>query len=154
MTGFPAPVITWRKPQGSLAKDRTFQDGGLLTVVLAEKHDVGSYTCYAKNHLGETSAVTSLVVFSLPKFIIRPPHSVSKISGGDLSLNCSAVGEPTPTISWERSEGDWVEERMKVSRGTLKISVLSEDDSGIYICEAKLPYYTIQTRTELKVKGQ
>jgi len=153
VTGFPAPVIIWRKPQGSLAKDRTFQDGGLLTVVLAEKHDIGSYICYAKNYLGETLAVTSLVVFSLPKFIIRPTHSVSKISGSDLSLNCSAIGDPTPTISWKRSKGVWVEERMKVSRGTLKISTLSEGDSGIYICEAKVPYYTIQTRTELKVKG-
>ena len=62
MTGFPSPVVTWRKAQGSLAKDRIFQDGGLLTVVLAEKHDIGSYICHAKNYLGETSAATSLVV--------------------------------------------------------------------------------------------
>ena len=118
---------------------------------LAEKQDIGSYICYAKNYLGETSAVTSLVVFSLPKFITRPPPSVSKIVGSDLSLSCSVIGDPTPTISWKRSEGAWVEERMKVSGGTLKLSSLSEDDSGIYICEAKVPYYTIQTRTQLTV---
>ncbi|KAJ7383091.1 hypothetical protein OS493_030978, partial [Desmophyllum pertusum] len=31
VTGYPAPVITWRKLPGSLAKDRTVQDGGILT---------------------------------------------------------------------------------------------------------------------------
>ncbi|KAL9961355.1 hypothetical protein ACROYT_G030276 [Oculina patagonica] len=68
VTGFPAPVVTWRKIPGSLAKDRTVQNGGLLTVGLADKHDIGSYVCHAKNTLGETSAATSLVVVSLPKF--------------------------------------------------------------------------------------
>ncbi|KAJ7383088.1 hypothetical protein OS493_030975 [Desmophyllum pertusum] len=56
VTGFPAPVITWRKLPGSLLKDRTVQDGGVLTVVGAEKHDIGSYVCHAKNSLGEASA--------------------------------------------------------------------------------------------------
>lgn len=153
MTGFPAPVVTWRKAQGSLAKDRIFQDGGLLTLVLTEKHDIGSYICHTKNYLGETSAATSLVVLSVPKFITRPPASVSRIAGSGLSLNCSAIGDPTPTVSWKRSEGAWGEERMNVSGGTLRISGLSEDDSGIYICEAKMPNYTIQARTELTVKG-
>ena len=115
MTGFPSPVVTWRKAQGSLAKDRIFRDGGLLTVVLTEKHDIGSYICHTKNYLGETSAATSLVVLSVPKFITRPPASVSRIAGSGLSLNCSAIGDPTTTVSWKRSEGAWVEERMNVS---------------------------------------
>jgi len=153
VTGFPAPVVTWRKPQGSLAKDRTFQDGGVLTVGLAEKHDIGSYICQAKNHLGETSADTSLIVWSAPNFVTKPPLTISKTSGDDLVLDCSATGISPPTISWKRSNGAWEAKRMNVSTGTLKISTLSETDSGIYICEAKVPYYTIQTRTELTVKG-
>ena len=153
MTGFPAPIVTWRKIPGSLAKDRTVQDWGLLTVGLAEKLDIGSYICHAKNHLGETSAATSLIVWSVPKFITKPPQTITKTVGDDLLLNCSATGISPPTISWKRSKGAWEEERMKVNRGTLKISALNEADSGIYICEAKVPYYTIQTRTELTVKG-
>ena len=155
MTGFPEPVVTWRKPQGSLAKDRTFQDGrGLLTVGLAEKHDIGSYICHAKNHIGQTSASTLLIVWFAPEFETKPPLTINKTSGDNLVLNCSAIGISPPTISWKRSEKAWEAERMKVSRGTLKISALSEMDSGIYICEAKVPYYTIQTRTELTVKGK
>ena len=154
MTGFPAPVVTWRKIPGSLAKDRIIQDGGLLTVGLAAKHDIGSYVCHAKNHLGETSSITSLVVISVPKFITKPPETVIKLPGDYLSLNCSASGEPTPTISWKRSTGTWNDERMKVQRGTLQISRLHEADSGIYICEAKVPYYTIEARSHLLVASK
>lgn len=153
MTGFPASVVTWRKIPGSLAKDRAVQDGGILTVGLAAKHDFGSYVCHAKNHLGEASAVTSLVVLSLPKFITKPPQMIIKVPGDELSLSCSATGDPTPIISWKRSKGTWEDERMKVNRGTLKISSLNENDFGIYICEAKVPYYTIETRTDVTVKG-
>ena len=154
MTGFPAPVVTWRKIPGSLAKDRTTQDGGLLTVGLAAKHDIGSYVCHAKNDLGEASAVTSLVVISVPKFITKPPQTVINVPGEDLSLHCSASGEPAPAISWKRSDGTWNEERMKVQRGNLQISRLDEADSGIYICEAKVPYYTIDAKTNLVVASK
>ncbi|KAL9961352.1 hypothetical protein ACROYT_G030272 [Oculina patagonica] len=152
VTGFPAPVVTWLKIPGSLAKDRTVQDGGLLRVSAAAKHDTGSYVCHAKNDLGETSAVTSLFVWFAPKFLTKPPQTIIKPIGDNLYLNCSATGPAPPTVSWKRSKGAWEEERMKVNGGTLKISSLSEADSGIYICEAKVPYYTIEARTDLVVK--
>ena len=154
MTGFPAPVLTWRKFPGSLVKDRTVQVDGFLTLSLATKQDIGSYVCHAKNHLGETSAVTSLVVIAVPKFITKPPETVIKFPGDDLSLNCSASGEPAPAISWKRPAGTWSDERMKVQRGSLQISILEEADSGIYICEAKVPYYTIEARSHLLVASK
>ncbi|KAL9961356.1 hypothetical protein ACROYT_G030277 [Oculina patagonica] len=40
---------------------------------------------------------------------------------------------------------------MKVNGNTLKISSLSKADSGIYICEAKVHYYTIEAKTHLVV---
>ena len=72
VTGFPVPVVTWRKPAGPLNKDRTVQYGGLLIVGLVAKQDIGSYVCHAKNVLGETSAVTSLFVWSAPNFKTAP----------------------------------------------------------------------------------
>ena len=151
VTGFPAPVVTWWKTPGSLAKDRTVQDKGLLTVVLAAKDDIGSYVCHAKNQLGETSAATSLFVWSPPRFIIKPPQSLNKAADDDLSINCSAAGDPPPIVSWKRSEGAWENKRMKVNRGILTISTLSSTDSGVFICEAKTPYFTIEARTDLLV---
>lgn len=121
---------------------------------LAEKNDIGSYVCQAKNTLGETSAVTSLVVLPIPIFITKPPQTIIKAPGDDLSISCSAAGDTPPTISWKRSKGAWEEERMKVDRGTLKISALNENDFGTYICEAKVHHYTIEARTNLDVKGK
>ena len=118
------------------------------------KQDIGSYVCHAKNPLGEASAVTSLVVWSKPNFITKPPPKVIKNAGDDLSLICSAAGDVSPTILWKRLKGGWGEERVKVDKGSLKISALNESDSGIYICEAKVPYYTIETRTELLVTSR
>ena len=43
VTGFPVPVVTWRKPAGPLDKDKTAQHSGLQTVSLAEKQDIGFF---------------------------------------------------------------------------------------------------------------
>ena len=154
VTGFPVPIVTWWKTPGSLDKDRTVQEKGLLTVVLAAEDDIGSYVCHAKNHLGETSAATSLIVWPFPKFIIKPPQSVIKTVGDDLSINCSAAGHPPPIVSWKRPEGAWEKMRMKVDRGNLAISPLSYTDSGVFICEAKTPYYKIEARMDLVITNR
>ena len=100
------------------------------------------------------SSVTTLFVWSAPKFILKPPDRVINSIGGSLVLNCSATGETLPIISWKRSGGAWEGERMKVRRGTLTISGLTESDSGIYICEAKGPHFAIEARTHLELRGK
>ena len=120
---------------------------------LAEKYDFGSYVCHAKNPLGEASAITLLVIVSAPKFTTKPPPTIMKALSDELTINCSAAGDPPPPISWKRSKGAWEEERMKVDSGKLKISALTENDFGTYICEVKVPYYTIEARTDLVMKG-
>ena len=79
---------------------------------------------------------------------------VIKRLGDDLTLKCSASGEPAPAVSWKRSSGAWNDDRMKVVRGSLQISRLDKTDSGIYICEAKVPYYTIDAKTNLIVSSK
>lgn len=152
-TGFPAPVVTWKKLTGIFPRKRAVNNGGLLTLTNAERKDTGPYECRARNLLGEYSAVTTVFVWSAPKFIRKPPNRVTNSIGGSLSVNCSATGETGPIISWKRIGGAWEEKRMKVQGGVLTISKLTEKDSGIYICEAKGPHFTIEARTHLEVKG-
>ena len=149
VTGYPVPVVTWRKLGGVLAAERTVYGEGSLTVVATIKADTGSYQCRAKNNLGESSAVTTLVVWTRPKFILKPPSRVKKIIGQNLLLNCKVTEEAS--ISWRRVGGAWIEDRMKVKNGTLEISSLRKSDSGPYICEAKLLFYTIRATTTLQV---
>ena len=153
VTGFPKPVVSWKRLTGALAKKRAVYNQQDLTVIYVGKNDTGPYECRARNHLGEASAVTTLFVWSAPKFVTKPPDMATNGVGGSVSLNCSAIGETVPLISWKRAAGAWDEKRMKVDKGTLTISVLRESDSGIYVCEAKGPQFTIEARTFLKVKG-
>ena len=92
-------------------------------------------------------------LFGRHQLVTKPPDMATNGVGGSVSLNCSAIGETVPLISWKRAAGAWDEKRMKVDKGTLTISVLRESDSGIYVCEAKGPQFTIEARTFLKVKG-
>ena len=153
VTGFPKPVVSWKRLTGALAKKRAVYNQQDLTVIDVQKNDTGPYECRARNHLGEAFAVTTLFVWSAPKFVTKPPDMATNGVGGSVSLNCSAIGETIPLISWKRAAGAWDEKRMKVDKGTLTISVLRESDSGIYVCEAKGPQFTIEARTFLKVKG-
>ena len=149
VTGYPIPVVRWKKLGGVLATERAMYAEGSLTVVGTLKADTGTYQCRAKNNLGESSAVTTLVVWTQPKFILRPPSRANKRSGQNLLLNCKVSAQAS--ISWRRVGGDWIEDRMKVKNGTLEISSLTQSDSGSYICEAKLLFYTIRATTILQV---
>lgn len=107
---------------------------------------------HCTNSLGKVSAVTTLVVWSAPRFVMKPPSNVIKYVGESLSFSCSADGDPTPLVSWKRPSGAWVEARMKVLNGTLRISGLVDADTGTYVCEAKIPHLVLEARVHVKVK--
>lgn len=110
--------------------------------------DSGPYECTARNRLGQASKITTLVVWSGPKFSVKPPSVVTKVLGEDLSLDCTSTSQAS--VSWRRTGGAWEKQRMKVENGTLKISSLRMSDFGDYICEAKLlTFYSIRTKTTL-----
>ena len=143
--------MTWRKLTGTLPRNRAVHNEGSLALLAAERNDTGPYECTARNQLGHATAITSLFVWSPPKFITKPPTRVNKFIGEQLSLNCLATAQAE--ISWRRIGGAWEEERMKVENGgTLKISALMKSDSGSYLCEVKLLVYTVQARTLLEGK--
>ena len=148
MTGFPAPAVTWRKLTSYLPRNRAVFHTGSLSVQAALSSDSGPYECTARNRLGKASKITTLVVWSRPKFTIKPPSLVTKVLGEDLSLDCTSTSQAS--VSWRRIGGAWEKQRMKVENGTLKIFSLRMADFGDYICEAKLlTFYSIQTKTTL-----
>lgn len=144
--------MTWRKLTGVFPRNKAVYDRGLVTLIDAEKSHTGPYECTARNYLGEASAVTTVVVWSPPKFIIRPPGRIFKPVGQHLSLQCTANAQDY--ISWRRVRGAWEKGRMKVQNGTLEISSLKMSDSGSYICEAKPLFYRIEATTVLEVAGK
>lgn len=62
--------------------------------------------------------------------------------GENVRLECSAVGSPTPQISWYKNDAQLrFDDRIRLSQdGTmLEITSARESDSALYICEARNP---------------
>ena len=137
VTGYPAPVVTWRKSSGQLPQGRVRYNNTALQISNVRKVDSDRYFCSAVNHLGNVERKTLLVVVSLPVFTVKPPGRVSAVTGDDtLTLNCSATGDPRPVISWKRQGAALPVGRSHRTNDALVVSDLKEEDAGIYMCVA------------------
>lgn len=137
VTSFPPAVTTWSKVLGELVQARAVSKDGQLSIMNAQKTDSGLYKCKASNILGHESAVTQLVVVELPQFTVNPPANLEKGSNQNITVPCQATGDPKPTVTWTKQNGELPFGRSKVSvDGTLQIWNTKEEDSGIYTCMA------------------
>ena len=137
MTSYPPAVITWSKIHGELVRARTVSKDGQLSIKNAQKKDSGLYKCKATNILGYDSAVTLLSVVELPQFTVRPPGQLKEVTNHNITVPCQAIGDPKPTVTWVKENGELPLGRSQVSvDGTLQIWNTREEDSGRYTCMA------------------
>ena len=136
VSGYPTPVVTWRKSSGQLPLGRAQYSKGVLQISDVRKSDSDAYFCSAVNHLGNVERKTQLVVVSLPVFTVKPPGKVFVAAGDTLTLNCSATGDPQPVISWKRQGAALPVGRSHRKKDALVIRDFRAGDAGIYICVA------------------
>ena len=102
VTGHPAPMVTWSKSFDQLPQGRVESNNSALTLFDVRRSDSDNYLCTATNMLGKVVQKTLLVVVSLPQFPVTPPAKIVESIGANMTLNCSATGDPQPVISWKR----------------------------------------------------
>ena len=155
VTGYPAPVVTWRKLSGQLPQGRTQYNNTALQISDVRKVDSDWYFCSAVNLLGNVEKKTLLVVISLPKFTIKPPTKVAARTGDTLTLNCSATGDPEPVISWKRQGATLPVGRSHRTNNALVIRDLQEEDAGNYFCVAtSAGVFDIEAISDVEVKAR
>ena len=55
----------------------------------------------------------------------------------NVTIACTATGQPSPKITWSKSVGSLPGGRIKIQGGTMKIYSVIKKDGGIYICKAE-----------------
>ncbi|XP_063133192.1 netrin receptor DCC isoform X7 [Rattus norvegicus] len=160
------PVIKWKKDGLILAlgmDDRKQQlpNGSLLIQnILHSRHhkpDEGLYQCEAS--LGDSGSIisrTAKVMVAGPLRFLSQTESITAFMGDTVLLKCEVIGDPMPTIHWQKNQQDLNpipgDSRVVVlPSGALQISRLQPGDSGVYRCSARNPAST-RTGNEAEVR--
>lgn len=64
-------------------------------------------------------------------------------AGDTVFLECSAIGNPIPTVVWFKKNGELPSNRIEVLSGGLKITDISSSDDGVYVCNYTNRYGTV-----------
>lgn len=92
----------------------------------------------------------------LPHFTVRPPAKFEVGKNQNITVHCQASGDPQPTITWTKENGELSLGRSKVNvDGTLQIWNPKEEDSGRYTCVASsAEVFTASSTMVLSVRGK
>ncbi|XP_016928040.3 tyrosine-protein kinase-like otk [Drosophila suzukii] len=138
--GTPPPQVKWmRETQLPLPVNVTDQNGTLIFNQVSNEQR-GQYTCIASNSQGQISATVSINVVVAPKFSVPPEGPTEVPEGGTAVIHCQAIGEPKPTIRWDKdltylNENNTDGERFSLlENGTLEIRNVRQEDEGRYGC--------------------
>ncbi|KAL3095301.1 hypothetical protein niasHS_007400 [Heterodera schachtii] len=157
--GIPEPVVTWRKDDRELStqEDEKYHQNpdGSLIIENAQRSDAGFYQCVASNSVGQrVSKPARLSVFDKPVFLIEPKNVVAELNLS-VHFDCRVIGEPMPSISWKKLNGQMPVGRAYVAkdRGGLRIDKIQLEDAGDYVCHAKNPVGSIESSAKLRVNA-
>ncbi|XP_051865112.1 neural cell adhesion molecule L1-like isoform X2 [Pristis pectinata] len=126
-------------------------DGNLYFSNLLVNDSLEDYTCYAqipgtrtiiqKEPIALEVTTSNSVKYRKPRLLHPKGHSSFRLAlrGRPLYLECFAEGLPTPTVHWERLDGNLPSGRISYENfnKTLKIHNVVEDDDGEYRCAVR-----------------
>ncbi|KAG8516839.1 Contactin-3 [Galemys pyrenaicus] len=125
------------------------QETGHLYVAKVEPPDVGNYTCVVTSLVTGARALGPPTPLALradgvmgeyePKIEVQFPDVLPAAKGSSVKLECFALGNPVPQISWRRSDGRAFpsKTRRRKGGGVLEIPDFQQEDAGAYECVAE-----------------
>ncbi|XP_055974909.1 neurofascin isoform X13 [Sorex fumeus] len=169
--GLPSPVIFWMSSSMEpITQDKRVSQGHngdlyFSNVLLQDMQT--DYSCNARFHFTHTIQqknpftlkvlTTRGVAERTPSFMYPQGTSSSQmvLRGTDLLLECIASGVPTPDIAWYKKGGDLPSDKAKFENfnKALRITNVSEEDSGEYFCLASNKMGSIRHTISVRVKA-
>ncbi|XP_077188775.1 hemicentin-1 isoform X2 [Paroedura picta] len=145
-SGIPSPVIQWLKDGKPVNSDESQRisvapDGSLLNIFGALTSDVGKYTCIATNPAGEEDQIFNVNIY-VPPIITNnkaEPESVTAILDTSVSIQCQALGTPSPQINWLKNGLPLsISSHIRLLSGGQILRILRAQiaDVGMYTCVA------------------
>ncbi|XP_051676319.1 contactin-5 [Oryctolagus cuniculus] len=124
------------------------QETGNLYISKVQASDVGSYICLVKNTVTNARVLSPPTPLTLrndgvmgeyePKIEVHFPFTVTAAKGTTVKMECFALGNPVPTITWMKVNGYIPSKsRLRKSQAVLEIPNVQLDDAGIYECRAE-----------------
>ncbi|XP_006770701.1 PREDICTED: contactin-3 [Myotis davidii] len=125
------------------------QETGHLYVAKVEPSDVGNYTCVVTSVVTAARVLGSPTPLMLradgvmgeyePKIEVQFPETLPAAKGSTVRLECFALGNPVPRITWRRSDGRPFPRKINVRKfgGVLEIPGFEQEDAGSYECLAE-----------------
>ncbi|XP_017282445.1 contactin-3 isoform X1 [Kryptolebias marmoratus] len=125
------------------------QETGSLYIAKVEPSDVGNYTCVVNNTVTKEKVLSSPTPLVLrsdgvmgeyePKIEVHFPDAVPAAKESVVKLECFALGNPVPEISWRRTSGVPFPSKVKMknSNAVLEIPNFQQEDAGTYECIAE-----------------
>ncbi|XP_041801326.1 neural cell adhesion molecule L1-like [Chelmon rostratus] len=155
--GIPTPVITWSINGQTVTEvdddPRRSVSGGVLILRDVEFADTAVYQCEATNNHSSILLNTYLYVIELPPQILSSDGVVYRVTeGGSVRLHCQSFGSPRPHVTWEGEDRLPLLSDPRVSlltNGTIELSDVSHDDSGVYTCSVKHNNISITAHLEV-----
>uniref|UniRef100_A0A8C6W1G7 Hemicentin 2 n=1 Tax=Nannospalax galili TaxID=1026970 RepID=A0A8C6W1G7_NANGA len=157
----PPPELTWyREGQPLSAADgvSVLQGGRVLQLPLVRAEDAGQYSCKASNEVGEDWLHYRLLVLTPPMILGDTEELVEEVivnASSAVSLQCPALGNPAPTLSWlQNGLPVSPSPRLQVLEEgqVLQVSTAEVADSASYMCIAENQAGSVEKLFTLKVQ--
>nr|XP_030143151.3 protein sidekick-2 isoform X1 [Taeniopygia guttata] len=129
-----------------------------LTILHPTLGDSGFYECEAVLRSSSVPAVSAgafLTVLEPPQFVREPERHITAEMEKVLAIPCQAKGVPPPELAWYKDAALLQLEKLSrfqlLEDGSLQISGLLPDDTGMFQCFARNAAGEVQTTTYLAV---
>nr|XP_053631882.1 cell adhesion molecule Dscam2-like [Cherax quadricarinatus] len=172
--GTPVAEVRWYK-DGTVLHPHShnhmlLQGRDTLAIANVGERDSGMYQCVAANSLGEVQASMELTIKDSPPTLRHTFIEQTLQPGPPVSLKCTALGHPTPVITWtldarplEPSSGHYGGHRVGVGSwvdvegqvvSQVNISSVDHLDGGTYTCTAMNTAGKVHHSARLNIYGQ